>query len=480
MVDNKSRIPAMGLLKTLDVTLVLLSFVLTTLIIIHAQSSLSLAQFLSIRVKISNFVIFTFGLLLCHIVFAVCGMYRSRRLSSQTAEILDMLKATTLLMACFSGIAVAFSVRMITGKFLGVLWVVSAAVLCASRIVLRFGLARARMRGRNLRFILILGTNRRAVGFARRIESSQELGYRIIGFVDDFWSDLATFSESGFPLVSDYKGLPEFLRRNVVDEVAIFLPVGSFYKHSADVVGLCKQHGIIMRFNSNVFDLKTTKCHAEEFAGDYYIVSGAGPVAGWRHVVKRGVDMLLAISAILVLSPLLLAVALAIKLSSGGPVFFLQERLGVAKRRFNIIKFRTMVPNAEQLMGEVKHRNEASGPVFKIVNDPRITPLGKFLRRSSIDELPQLFNVLKGDMSLVGPRPLPVRDYEGFSEDWQRRRFSVKPGITCLWQVNGRSTISFHDWMLLDLQYMDEWSLWLDFKILVRTVPAVLRGSGAV
>jgi len=130
-------------------------------------------------------------------------------------------------------------------------------------------------------------------------------------------------------------------------------------------------------------------------------------------------------------------------------------------------------------MRELEQRNEASGPVFKIKNDPRINPFGKFLRRSSIDELPQLFNVLKGDMSLVGPRPLPVRDYEGFSEDWQRRRFSVKPGITCLWQVNGRSAISFHEWMLLDLQYMDEWSLWLDFKILARTVPAVLRGSGA-
>jgi lipopolysaccharide/colanic/teichoic acid biosynthesis glycosyltransferase len=138
-----------------------------------------------------------------------------------------------------------------------------------------------------------------------------------------------------------------------------------------------------------------------------------------------------------------------------------------------------MVPDAERLMPALESRNEVSGPVFKIRNDPRITPVGRFLRRTSIDELPQLINVLKGDMSLVGPRPLPVRDYEGFNEDWQRRRFSVKPGITCLWQVNGRSEISFDQWMLLDLQYMDEWSLWLDLKILARTVPAVMRGSGA-
>jgi lipopolysaccharide/colanic/teichoic acid biosynthesis glycosyltransferase len=138
-----------------------------------------------------------------------------------------------------------------------------------------------------------------------------------------------------------------------------------------------------------------------------------------------------------------------------------------------------MVPNAEEMMESLEDLNEVSGPVFKIMDDPRITPIGKFLRRTSIDELPQLFNILKGDMSLVGPRPLPVRDYQGFNQDWQRRRFTVRPGITCLWQVNGRSSIPFEQWMRLDLQYMDEWSLWLDLKILARTIPAVLRGSGA-
>jgi lipopolysaccharide/colanic/teichoic acid biosynthesis glycosyltransferase len=138
-----------------------------------------------------------------------------------------------------------------------------------------------------------------------------------------------------------------------------------------------------------------------------------------------------------------------------------------------------MIPDAEKRMAELEPLNEVRGPVFKIKNDPRITPIGRMLRRTSIDELPQLFNVLKGDMSMVGPRPLPVRDYEGFSEDWQRRRFSIQPGLTCLWQINGRSSIAFEDWMKLDIKYMDEWSLWLDFKILARTIPAVLRGSGA-
>jgi lipopolysaccharide/colanic/teichoic acid biosynthesis glycosyltransferase len=182
---------------------------------------------------------------------------------------------------------------------------------------------------------------------------------------------------------------------------------------------------------------------------------------------------------LVLLAPFLVVVALLIKLSSEGPIVFRQERLGLNKRKFSIFKFRTMVRNAEQMIADLEHQNEVSGPVFKIKNDPRITPIGRILRRTSIDELTQLFNVLKGDMSLVGPRPLPVRDYKGFSEDWQRRRFSVRPGITCLWQVNGRSSLPFEQWMKLDLQYMDEWSLWLDIKILARTIPAVLKGSGA-
>jgi lipopolysaccharide/colanic/teichoic acid biosynthesis glycosyltransferase len=160
-------------------------------------------------------------------------------------------------------------------------------------------------------------------------------------------------------------------------------------------------------------------------------------------------------------------------------VFFRQERVGINKRKFHIYKFRTMISDAEAMMPKLEQQNEMDGPVFKIKNDPRITPVGRFLRRTSIDELPQLFNVLIGEMSLVGPRPLPVRDFQGFNEDWQRRRFSVRPGITCLWQINGRNAITFEQWMKMDIQYLDEWSLWLDLKILALTIPAVLKGTGA-
>ena len=195
--------------------------------------------------------------------------------------------------------------------------------------------------------------------------------------------------------------------------------------------------------------------------------------------MKRLFDVVGSLVLLIVLSPLLLIVAILIKGTSRGPVFFKQRRVGLNKRQFTMYKFRTMVPAAEKIQEKLEHLNEMGGPVFKIKNDPRITPLGRVLRRTSIDELPQLFNVFKGDMSLVGPRALPVRDYELFSEDWHRRRFSVPPGITCLWQVSGRNSIPFDQWMVLDMEYIDRWSLWLDLKILALTIPAVFRGSGA-
>jgi len=478
-VNDRNRLLITSLQKLFDLVLLVLSFGLTTALIVHAEGRISLSQFLSTRTKTTDYAIFSLALLLCYFVFSACGLYRSRRLSSRRGEMADVSKATTLSVVCFVAIGSVFSVGMITLPFLALFWVTSTAGLCTFRFLLRVALARIRTRGRNLRYMLILGTNPRAVEFARRITAKQERGYRLLGFVDDDWPGLAKFKRSGFRLVSNYAGLAEFLRHNVVDEVAIYLPFGSFYRHSAAVASLCELHGILMRFNSDIFGLKSSRWRAEEFDGDYFIATYAGAGEDWPLFVKRALDISISMLLLLALAPLLAVVALAIKVSSPGPTFFLQNRIGLNKRRFRIYKFRTMVPNAEKLMTQLEDRNEVSGPVFKIKNDPRITPIGRFLRRSSIDELPQLFNVLKGDMSIVGPRPMAVRDYEGFNQDWQRRRFSVRPGITCLWQVNGRNSIPFDQWMLLDLQYMDEWSLWLDLKIMAKTVPAVLRGSGA-
>jgi exopolysaccharide biosynthesis polyprenyl glycosylphosphotransferase len=478
MTDNRHHLP-LSLFKLFDLLAVTMSFGATTIIIVRAQHHISLTDFLEMRAKISNVLIFLLVLALQYSIFRSFGLYRSRRLSTRSAELADVLRATAVSAVCFGATGWIFAIRMLTPLFLLVDGVILGFVLCASRVALRALLAYARVRGRNLRYLLILGTNPRAVAFARKVLARPELGYRLLGFVDDDWQGVAEFRRNGFRIVCDYAGLPEYLRRNVVDEAVMYLPMATFFRHWSGLASLCQHNGIIVRMNSDTLGFENAKWLAEEFDGGHYIATFTGAGEGWPLAVKRTLDV--AISAILLvpLAPLFLVIAAAIKLKSPGPVFFSQERIGFNKRRFRIYKFRTMIADAELLMPTLENRNEVSGPVFKIRNDPRITPLGRFLRRSSIDELPQLINVLKGDMSLVGPRPLPVRDYEGFNEDWQRRRFSVKPGITCLWQVNGRSEISFDQWMLLDLKYMDEWSLWLDLKILAKTVPAVVRGSGA-
>jgi exopolysaccharide biosynthesis polyprenyl glycosylphosphotransferase len=242
---------------------------------------------------------------------------------------------------------------------------------------------------------------------------------------------------------------------------------------------LCEQHGIFMRFDSEIFDLKIARPETDELDGNLHIIAQSSLRDSWPTLVKRLVDVSVSFVLLLILAPVLAFIAVIVKFTSKGPVLFRQERVGLNKRRLLMYKFRTMVQDAESLLPQLEALNEATGPVFKIKNDPRITPVGRFLRRTSLDELPQLLNVLRGDMSLVGPRPLPLRDFEGFTEDWQRRRFSVRPGITCLWQVNGRSNIGFDQWMELDLKYLDEWSIWLDMKILAQTIPAVMKGSGA-
>lgn len=478
MTSNRHSL-SISILKLLDLCVAVFSLGVTTVYIVHEQNQMPLDSFLSMRIRISNFIILMATLLIYHVIFRTCGMYHSRRLTRKRVELVDAIKASTMAFAALVISSLIFSIRMFTPQFLLIFWLTITVSLCSFRIALRLSLERIRARGGNLRHVLIFGTNPRAVGFAQKLAARPELGYKLLGFVDDEWPGMVEFRRSGFSLVSNYANLAEYLRRNIVDELVIYLPFASFYQYWSEVAALCMHNGIAMRVNSDAFGLRRARWLSEDFEGGHYIATLTGAGEGWPLAVKRTLDVTLSALLLLLFSPVLLAAAIAIRLDSKGPIFFFQDRIGLNKRRFTIYKFRTMVPNAEQLMRHLEVKNEVSGPVFKIKEDPRITPIGRFLRRSSIDELPQLFNVLKGDMSLVGPRPLPVRDYEGFNEDWQRRRFSVRPGITCLWQVNGRSDISFNQWMLLDLKYMDEWSLWLDFKILAKTVPAVLKGAGA-
>ena len=273
--------------------------------------------------------------------------------------------------------------------------------------------------------------------------------------------------------------LESVISQEPVDEVFITLPRDRYGPLVETIVRLCEDQGIIVRVRTELFQLRIARWQLDELDGMPIMTIQSGPPIGWQLAAKRLIDFFGSAVLLLALAPVFVTVAMLIKLDSPGPVFFRQERVGLNKRRFRLFKFRTMVVEAEKQQLLLECLNEADGPVFKIKDDPRITRIGKFLRRFSIDELPQLFNVFKGDMSLVGPRPLPVRDVQRIDIRWHKRRLSVKPGVTCLWQVNGRSDVSFDHWVQMDLEYIDKWSLALDLKILMKTIPAVLKGSGA-
>jgi exopolysaccharide biosynthesis polyprenyl glycosylphosphotransferase len=481
-MDNARRRTLNDAIRIFDIFLLIVSFAVATMPLLATQGPVSFANFLAIKIKLQNFVIF-FGLLwIWNTVFASLKLYDSKRLVSRISEAIDIFKGTTL-SALFLGLAsVLVGFRMVTLSFVAVFWGCSTVLIVSSRVAIRTYLRRLRKHGHNSRNMLIVGSNRRAIELAKSIQSKPELGYRLLGFADDEWAGSEDLQRYGWSLVCGLDDLRMFLRRSVVDEVVIAVPLRSFHDHASEIASMCEQQGIILRVMSDLFNLKNRLPNAEQFEAADFITHHGGVEEGWPTVIKRGLDIVLSLMALVMLAPLLLLTAILIKLTSNGPVLFVQERIGFNKRPFAIYKFRTMVLDAEQKLQDLEHLNEVSGPVFKIKNDPRITALGKFLRKTSIDELPQLFNVLSGDMSLVGPRPLQVRDYELFTEDgedWQRCRFSVRPGITCLWQVNGRSSLPFHKWMELDLQYVRTWSLWLDLQILAKTIPAVLRGSGA-
>jgi exopolysaccharide biosynthesis polyprenyl glycosylphosphotransferase len=273
--------------------------------------------------------------------------------------------------------------------------------------------------------------------------------------------------------------LVELLHEHSVNGVIISAK-RSFFDQVEAAVRACELEGVEVWLMADFFKTQISRTSFDDFYGQSIMVFRAVPEASWQSVGKQLMDFFGAAALLVVLAPWLALVALVVKLTSPGPIFFRQQRSGLNGRPFTLYKFRTMVSNAEQMKHELAAMNEMSGPVFKLVNDPRVTPFGRWLRKFSIDEFPQLFNVVRGEMSLVGPRPLPVDEVRRFNDPAHRRRLSVKPGLTCLWQVSGRNKVKdFKDWVRLDLEYIDNWSLWLDLKIMCRTLPVVLTGVGA-
>ena len=425
---------------------------------------------LTVRHPVSQLVRIAFLMLCWHGSLVATGAYTSHRAAPRARQTATVALGATLctwwtcLWLCLEGFTRSLTMpRLLAG--LVVFWWVSFCGMLLMRLIARTATTLLRRRGRNMRNVLIVGSNRRAVALAERLARHEEFGYRLVGFVDDFWHFDAAPEAYKAMLLGGSDHTLELLRTLALDEVIIALPIASKYKRTGLIIDWCREQGILVRSEGSLFDPESI-CFPGGSAVRLITLHDSAR-DGWAATMKRAVDICASGSMLLIALPIFIGIALGIKLTSRGPVMFGQERLGLNKRRFRILKFRTMVLDAEKQLAKLEHLNESAGPTFKLRDDPRVTRFGSFLRRSSLDELPQLINVLLGDMSLVGPRPLPLRDYEGFSKDWHRRRFSVKPGITCLWQVMGRSAVGFERWMELDLHYIDQWSLWLDLKILL-------------
>ena len=342
---------------------------------------------------------------------------------------------------------------------------VSFGLVCLKEELIRWGLESEFGQAQLRRRLILLGTKDETARLRLEIKRSVREGNEILCEVDLNDCSVAQLVE----LIHEKSpnGVIVNAKHNYFDQVE-------------KAIQACEIEGVPVWLMADFFKTHISRPVMDDFHGRPVLVFQTGPESSWQAFFKVVLDLLGSMIMLVLLTPVLGLVAMAIKLTSPGPILFRQMRSGLNGRPFVMYKFRSMVTNAEQLQHELASMNEMSGPVFKVTNDPRITPIGRFLRKYSLDELPQFFNVLRGNMSLVGPRPLPVDEVKRFNDVAHRRRLSVKPGLTCLWQISGRNQVSkFEDWVRLDLEYIDSWSLLLDIKILLFTVPVVLMGKGA-
>jgi exopolysaccharide biosynthesis polyprenyl glycosylphosphotransferase len=331
---------------------------------------------------------------------------------------------------------------------------------------------------RNASRVLIIGTGERAKELSKNLRAQSEWGIDVVGHLDPDPTRIGT-TILGAPVLGTVEDIGRILKANVIDEVVIAI-TRSMLTDAEPIAHACEEEGIKLRFMADLFNLEAARTNLIQLGSIPLLTLETVAQDEIQLWVKRGFDLLLTIAALPLVIVVMAIIAIAIKLDSPGPIFFVQQRVGLKKRLFPMLKFRSMHQNAEEMLAKIEHLNEAQGPIFKMKNDPRITLVGKWLRITSMDELPQLLNVLAGHMSLVGPRPMSIRDVDLFDRGIQRKRFSVKPGLTCLWQISGRSELPFSKWLELDLKYIENWSLWLDLKILVKTIPVVLLFRGAV
>jgi exopolysaccharide biosynthesis polyprenyl glycosylphosphotransferase len=438
------------------------------------------------------FIVLGIALPLFNAFLSILGAYRSMRFSSLLQLLRMAVLSSGLVFLCVGSFLYLLKLDL-SRSFVSTFCLLGGVGLFLERSLILAMLRFFRVRGKNYRNLLIVGTGVQARRVYLEIIKQPELGVKVAGFVRLNQEEAQV--QNGEAVASEYQSVvydlaarevantetfEETLKKYAIDEV-LFTNVVASFATVHELAQIAVEEGVRVTFAADLFSLEIFKSEVS-YVGAVPLVhyepspGGADSVA---LVVKRGMDLAISSTLLVLLSPLLLLVAVLIKLDSPGPVFFRQRRVGLNGRVFVLLKFRSMVEGAEKMLADLKAKNEMKGPVFKIRDDPRVTRIGRFIRRLSIDELPQLINVLRGDMSLVGPRPPLPKEVSMYMRK-QRRRLSMRPGLTCIWQVSGRNEIpDFEQWAKLDLQYIDNWSLWTDFRLLVRTIPAVLSGSGA-
>jgi exopolysaccharide biosynthesis polyprenyl glycosylphosphotransferase len=414
--------------------------------------------------------------LVLFVTLTVEGAWRPRRGASWLDEVYTIANGTTTAMVVV--LVLIFGIRPLAFSRLLLLYVsvLTVAFLGAGRLVKRSIETYRRRRGIGVDRTLIVGSGEVARTVMRTLVARPDLGYHLVGFVDPSPGE-SEEAIGRFRRLGNLHNLVATLKEHQVHEVIITVPSNHHFRIQ-QIIRSCQQAGVRARIVPDFFQLSLQQVDVDNLGGIPLVGVRDTRLGRGPRMIKRGIDILGGAIGLALFSPLIGAVALAIRVDSKGPAFFRQERLGEKECPFEVIKFRSMRVGAEAEQENLLALNEADGPLFKIRDDPRLTRVGRWIRRTSLDELPQFVNVLRGEMSLVGPRP-PLASEVAKYQGWQRKRLSVKPGITGLWQVSGRSDLAFDEMCLLDIYYVENWSLWLDVRIILRTIPQFFLGKGA-
>jgi exopolysaccharide biosynthesis polyprenyl glycosylphosphotransferase len=465
----------MGLLSQIsDVFLTIISFIIAFGVRAQIRTFYLFGQALDVRDYFNSLVIV---IVIWWLLFDLQNVYSSQRSPSLFFDLQSILRtvffgSVALLVVCYL-MRIELPPRSVLALFI----IVDILLLLVGKAFFFYLRDYLRGAGALRRTVLIVGAGEKAGRYINSLRQNSDWGVDLIGFIENDPQRLGQ-EYYGAPILGLPQDMPTVLHHNAIDEVVFAVPTRQL-EDCVDMLALCEQEGIRTLIISDFFSGLISRVESEVIHGIPVLIYSTTPLKEWQLLAKRIFDILFSSALLLLFLPLFVVIGLAIKLTSKGPIFYRWEVVGLNKKKFTGYKFRTMVVGADRMKELLMDKNEMQKVVFKMKNDPRVTPVGSILRKFSLDELPQLWSVLKGNMSVVGPRPPLVSELDKF-ESWHRRKLSVKPGLTCLWQISGRSKIrDFDEWVRLDLQYIDKWSLWLDFKILLKTIPVVLMGKGA-